>query len=159
MVAQEANVDAALVVRTFGGKNALFLAAVEWPWDPAEELARIVAGPRSRRGHRIVELFVATWEDPEQRAPILALLRSAAGHTEARDLLTQFVATQLLLPMVVTTQSDQPELRAAFIGAYLVGLGMTRYVLELQPLASMAPTRVIEIAGSIVHRLLTAPLP
>jgi AcrR family transcriptional regulator len=158
MVAERAGVDPALVVRAFGGKDALFLAAVDWPFDPALAAAVVTAGPPGEAGQRLVALFVRTWEDPVQRAPILALLRSAAGHEDARRLLTEFLGTRLLGPLVAAVTADHTDLRAALVAAQLVGVGLTRYVLGLEPLASMEPARVVELVGPAVHTLLTAPL-
>jgi AcrR family transcriptional regulator len=158
-VAARAGVDPALVVRTFGGKEGLFLAAVAWPWDPAVELAAVLDGDREGVGRRVVALFVRTWEDPDQRAPILALLRSAAAHDDARRLLAGFLGAQLLGPLVAALDVDEPGLRAALVGAQLVGLGTARHILGLEPLASADPARLVALVGDAVQATLTGPLP
>ena len=158
MVAEAAGVDQALVVRAFGGKEGLFRAALEWPFDPSKEIPTIVDGPRDHAGYRFAELYVATWEDADRRAPILAILRSATSHEPARRLLTTFVTSQILVPLATAVGADEPELRADLVAAHLLGLGLARYVFEFEPLASVERVRLVEIVGSIVQGLLTNDL-
>jgi AcrR family transcriptional regulator len=158
LVAEAAQVDPALVARAFGNKDGLFRAAVAWPFEPAERLPPVVDGPRSRVGHRLARLFVDTWEDPEQRAPIIALLRSATDHEDARALLSTFVARQILVPVAVSIGADEPELRAEYIAAYFIGLGLARYVLRFEPLASDDREHVADVTGKVVQRFLTGAL-
>ena len=159
MVGEAAGVDSALVVRTFGGKEALFLAAVEWPWDPAVIVPTVAAGPKSRAGRRIAEMAVDTWEDPAQRAPILALLASTGANDVARTLLRDFISTQVLVPIVRTCGFDRPELRGSLLGAQLIGLVTARYVLAIEPLASISASALEDIAADAPQRVLTAELP
>src|SRR4051794_24071184 len=79
-IAGEAGVDPALVMHFYGSKDALFTASIEWPFDPPEEIARIVAGPRRSVGERLTRLFVSTWDREAGRNPIVALLRAAMSH-------------------------------------------------------------------------------
>jgi hypothetical protein len=64
-----------------------------------------------------------------------------------------------LVPIVRTARFDQPEQPAAFIAAHLIGTGLARYVLAIEPLATMAPTRVADVVGKVLQRILTVPLP
>jgi AcrR family transcriptional regulator len=158
MIADAASVDQALVVRTFGGKEALFRASVEWPFDPAVAVPAVVAGPRRRIGYRLADLVLATWEDPAGRAPILAIVRSATVHEDARRLLTEFVTTQILVPVATAIDTREPALRADLLASHFIGLGLGRYVFCFEPLASIERERVVDITGAIVQRLLTADL-
>ncbi len=158
-VAETAGVDVALVSRAYGDKDHLFRAAVAWPWDPLEIVPAVAAGPKRRAGHRIAELIVGTWEDPDQRAAILALLSSVPGNPVARTLLRDFVSTQVLIPFVRTCGFDQPELRGALVAAHSIGLCLTRYVLAIEPLASLDASTLVEITGAETQRILGTPLP
>jgi AcrR family transcriptional regulator len=159
MIAHEAKVDPALVARAFEGKHGLFLAAVQWPWDPADVVPAVAAGPKTRAGHRITKLVIDTWEDPDQRAPIVALLTSVGVSDVARKLLGDFITTQVQVPLARACGFDQPELRGALVGAHSVGLCLARYVLAIEPLASMDPAALIDVAGDVTQRILTAKLP
>lgn len=159
MIAEAARVDSALVVRSFEGKDALFRAAVRWPWDPAETVPRVAVGPRSRAGRRIAQLVVETWDDPDQRAPVLALIGSAVATDTARGLMGEFVTSQVLVPFAAACGFDRPELRGALLAAELLGLMMVRHVLAVQPLAGLATATVVDIAGPLAQRILTMPVP
>ena len=159
MIAQEARVDPALVARAFDGKHGLFLAAVQWPWDPAEVVPAVAAGPKRDAGRRIAKVFVDTAEDPGQRAPILALLASTTASDSARTLFRDFLSTQVFIPLVRSCGFDQPELRGSLIGAQNVGLALSRYVLRIEPLASLDAASLVDIIGASTQHILTAPLP
>src|SRR3954447_9420889 len=70
-IGASAGVDAALVVHFFGTKANLLEAAIDWPFDPADEIPRLLAGGKREVGHRIVELLVATWDDASSRSSVL----------------------------------------------------------------------------------------
>jgi AcrR family transcriptional regulator len=159
MIAEAAGVDAALVTRAFDGKHGLFVAAVRWPWDPADVLPTIVPGPKRTAGHRLARLSVDTWEDPARRAPILALLASTSESEPARRLLRDFVSTQILVPFARGCGFDRPELRGALLAAHQLGLVLTRYVLGVEPLAGLDAATLVEVAGSGAQRILSGPLP
>jgi AcrR family transcriptional regulator len=159
MIADAAKVDPALVARAFDGKQGLFLAAVAWPWDPTAVIPSVAAGPKRGAGQRMAELLIDTWEDPEQRAPILALLVSAASSEEARRLLGDFITKQVQVPFVRECGFDHAELRGALLGAHNIGLCMARYVLEIEPLASMDAATLIDVVGATTQRILTFTVP
>jgi AcrR family transcriptional regulator len=159
MVADLAGVDTALVARAFDGKHGLFVAAVRWPWDPAEVLPTIVPGPRRTAGHRLGRLAVDTWEDPDRRAPIVALLASAWESDSARVLLREFVTTQVLVPFARACGFDRPELRGAVLAGHLLGLVLVRYVLAVEPLASLSVESFVEVVGAGAQRILTTDVP
>jgi hypothetical protein len=45
------------------------------------------------------------------------------------------------------------------VGAHSVGLCLARYVLAIEPLASMDTAALIDVAGDVTQRILTAKLP
>jgi Tetracyclin repressor-like, C-terminal domain len=158
MIAARAGVDPAVVARAFDYEHGLFVAAVRWPWDPAAVLPTIVTGPNRGAGRRLAELAVDTWEDPDQRAPILALVTSAAGSEAARTLLGDFVSTQILVPFARKCGFDSPELCGAFLAAHHIGLAMVRDVLAIEPLASLDRDALVAVVGDSAQRILTAPM-
>jgi AcrR family transcriptional regulator len=158
-VADDAGVDPALVVYFFGSKDELFAASIRWPFDPARELPAVIAGGKTDAGARLVRLFLATWDAEEGRNTIVALLRAAMSQKGAERELRTFLETQILGPLVTGLGCDEPELRAGLVASQLLGLGITRHVLELEPLASLDPDRVVELVGPSVQRSLTDPLP
>jgi AcrR family transcriptional regulator len=157
-IATEAGVDAALVVHFFGNKPALLAEAVEWPFDPEVEMPKLLAGGRRQVGRRLVELFVSTWDEEGLRHPVLIMLRAAATEPRAAELLGDFMRLHLLTPLTSRLEVDQPELRAELVQSQLVGLGLMRYVIAAEPIASAEPTQIVDWLAPTVQRYLTGKL-
>jgi AcrR family transcriptional regulator len=154
-IATRAGVDAALVHHYFGTKEQLFTAALEWPIDP-DLLARDVAtGSIAGLGERVTRAFLAVWADPRMRAPIVALVRSSMSHEVAAKLLRQF-ATRVLMAHVSSYLEDLPdrEFRIQAAMAHLVGVGILRYVVELEPIASVPEDELVALVAPTIQRYL-----
>lgn len=157
-IASEADVDPSLVMHFFGSKTDLFVAAIDWPFDPAEEVPRVVGGDPAGAGKRLVELFVATWDAEEKRNTIVALLRAAMNQEAAARQLREFIELEILAPLLAALGSDELELRANLVASHLLGLGITRYVLAFEPIASLDPEAVVELFAPSVQAALTGDL-
>jgi AcrR family transcriptional regulator len=157
-IAAEAGVDAALVVHFFENKATLLAEAIEWPFDPEVEMPKLLVDGRHHAGRHLVRLFVRTWDDEGSRNPILVLLRAATIEPQAGDMLREFMRRRLYTPLMERLSSDEPELRSDLVLSQLLGLGLTRYVLLLEPLASADPEQVIAWISPTVQRYLTGKL-
>ncbi len=156
-IAAEAGVDAALVVHFFGNKATLLAEAVEWPFDPEVEMPKLLVDGRHHAGRHLVGLFVRTWDDEGSRNPILTLLRAATIEPQAASMLREFMG-RLYAPLMDRLRVDQPELRADLAVSQLLGLGLVRYLLKAEPLASATPEAVVDWAAPTVQRYLTGKL-
>src|SRR3954452_15086346 len=141
-VARDAGVDPALVIHFFGSKAGLFTAAVGWPFDPDAEIARVVADGPGSVGINLARMFVRHWEAEHERSPIVAILHVATGDPAGAALMREYLVEHMLRPLIAALGTDQPELRAGLIAAQILGLGVTRYVLAYEPLASAPPDSV-----------------
>ena len=90
--------------------------------------------------------------------PLAALIPSVAGHETAAKLMRQLITRVLVYRIVAPVAPDRPDLRAALVGSQLVGLGMVRYVLRLEPLASADRATVVAAVAPNLQRYLTGPL-
>ena len=153
-----AGVDAALVTHFFGSKANLLAAAVRWPFDPDVEVPRLLAGGPDQVGRRVVRLFTRTWDDERLRDPIITLLGAATTEPRAAELVDDVLGTRLLGPLLAALGSDRRELRANLAASQLVGLGMTRYILGFEPLASARSDRVVAWVAPTVQRYLVDKL-
>ena len=153
-----AGVDAALVTHFFGSKANLLVAAVRWPFDPDVEVPRLLAGGRDQVGRRLVRLFTRTWDERQLRDPIITLLGAAATEPRAGELIDDVLRTRLFGPLLAALGSDRPDLRANLAASQLVGLGMARYILGFEPLASARSDRVVAWVAPAVQRYLVGEL-
>ncbi len=156
-IAAAAGVDPAMVNHWFGGKDGLFTAALDLPVDPTAVIKLILGGGPEQAGERIVRTFLSVW-DPNAGGPFVALLRSASSHEQAARMVREFVTDRIFGPLAATLDSDQPELRATLCGSQVVGLGMTRYVIRLDPIASADVETLVAAIGPTLQRYLTGPL-
>lgn len=156
-IAQRAGVDPAMVNHWFGGKDALFTASISVPIDPAQIREQVLAGGPERVGERIVTGFLQVW-DATGGGPMTALIQSVAGHDDAAGLLREFLADVLIGPIVIAVAPDETALRASLAGSQMIGLGMARYVLKLEPLASADHPTVVAVMAPTLQRYLTGPL-
>ena len=65
-IASEAGVDAALVVRFHGSKDALFRDVMALPPAVAEGIAALADGPTETVGRRLAQVIVGMLEDPDR---------------------------------------------------------------------------------------------
>lgn len=152
-IGARAGVDPALVHHYFGAKEQLFLAAMEIPFDPATTIAATSLGPMEDLGERVARVFLQIWADPVRRAPLLALIRSAMTHEAAATLLRQFVS-RVLLPRVAGVLEDVPdrELRAEAMISHLVGVAMLRFVVKVEPIASVSEDELVALVAPVIQR-------
>ena len=158
-MAAEAGVDPALVMHFFGSKDGLFAACFEWPFDPDEEVPKLLAGKRSEVGERLARLFVTTWDAEAGRNPIVGLLRTALSQESAQRMFRDFLTNRLFGPLAAGLRMDNPDLRVSLASSQLVGVGIIRYIVRLEPLASMDSEAVIALLAPAVQRHLTGRLP
>src|SRR3979490_1424213 len=63
-IAAEAGVNPALVHHFFRTKEQVFVAAMNFPLDPATTVAGLLDGPREDVGRRVVTLILGVWQVP-----------------------------------------------------------------------------------------------
>ncbi len=158
VIADRAGVDPAMVNHWFGGKEALFSEALQLPVNPAEVMTAIMPGDPERLGERIVGQFLTIW-DQTGGGPMATILRSIASHDDAARMLREFIGNVMVKRVVAAVAPDRPDLRAGLVGSQLFGMGLVRYVLKLEPLASADHATVIGAVAPNLQRYLTGPLP
>ncbi len=158
-IAERADVDTALLHHYFGTKSALFTATVDVPFDPTTMLPGALAGDLDGVGERLVRLIVTMWDDPAFRPRGVALIRSTVGGRRTTSLVTGFVSREILrrLGDRIGRGPDAAH-RAGLVASQVVGLIVTRYVIELEPVASASVDRLVADVGPTIQRYLTGPL-
>jgi AcrR family transcriptional regulator len=151
-VAAQAGVDASMVMRYFHSKAGLFTAAVTMDL----QVPDLSSAPVGSRGELLVRHFISRWEDPVRNEEMIALLRTAVtSETVAGQL--QAVVSQLVTEPIVALGDEQAGGRGTLIAAQLLGLALCRYILRLEPLASLPADDVVAAVAPSVQRYLTRP--
>ena len=168
-IAADAGVNPALVHHFYGTKEGLFAAAMKLPVLPSDLLSRAFSAARDRFGDdfeaHLGEVMVGTmlraWDVTEVRTAFLGLLRTAATTDRGLAMLREFITSTILASLVrAAGLGDHAEgrYRAALVGSQVVGLGFTRYLLRLEPIASASTEDLVAAIGPAVQRYLTGDL-
>ncbi|MEU6346528.1 TetR family transcriptional regulator [Streptomyces sp. NPDC046977] len=149
-IAQRAGVTHGLVLRHFGSKQNLFLAAVPGTRS-IEDLTEESGEPLAAR---IAREFVRRLEHPDGTDTFVALVRSAADD--------ELAAAELYVAMQERTDATYRSLlgehalehRVPFLAALLVGVTFSRYVIRAGALAQMSAEHFTEDLTASIHALL-----
>ena len=148
-IAAAANTDASLVIRYFKNKDELFSLVAE----PELHLPDISGV--DRLGEKLVSHFLDLWEGEKAGAGLAILLRSAASNDYAADRLRRVFAEQVLPVITAAGPEENAMFRAGLVSAQLLGLALTRYVLNLPPVVAMDRQFIIENVGETIQRYAT----
>ncbi len=158
-VAAAAGVDSALVHHYFGTKQQLFAAAIHMPIDPMEVLVPLRETPVEELGLKLPSVLLPLW-DSTLGTVLIATLRSILTGPDVglvRSFFRQVIVAE------IAARVDNPTgtgiLRAEFVASQLVGVAMARYILELEPFASLPVQRIAETIAPNLQRYLTGDLP
>lgn len=158
-VAAAAGVDSALVHHYFGTKEQLFAAAVQIPIDPMDVIGPLREVPVEELGYKLPLMLLPLW-DSEIGASFIATLRSILAGAEV-NLFRTFI--QDIIAVEVGTRVDNPPgsgiVRIQFVASQLVGVIMARYILKLEPFASLPAQQIADTIAPNLQRYLTGNLP
>ncbi len=160
-VAQAAGVAPDVVSRYYQSKDKLFAAAMKLPSDPMGALPDLVAPGLAGMGERVTRTTLETLGDEESREALFALVRAGAATNKAAAGLQDFVEVAVIDRIAHTIGVPDARLRANLIMSYLMGVAINRYVLKVEPLASLSDEDVVRIVSPTVQDWLTPtkPLP
>jgi AcrR family transcriptional regulator len=150
-VAADVGVDSALVIRYFGSKQDLFAAAADFTID----LPDLSGVDPDEVADMLLARFFAVWEEDET---FVALLRAAMTSRIAAEALREVFAKQVA-PKLITATPDHPQQRIGLMGAFIIGLATTRYVLVNPPVANISREELSRWAAPVIRQLLVGPAP
>lgn len=157
-VAAKAGVDPALVHHYFGSKDDLFVAALSLPVDPRAVLAGVVAEGAEGAAERLLRTFLSVWDDPELQLPLLGLARTMVDPSGG-ELFRDGFLTVVIGPLGAALGIDEPERRMPVVASQVLGLILMRYLLRVEPIASMPAEELVAVYAPTIQRYLTGPLP
>ncbi|TCC11079.1 TetR family transcriptional regulator [Kribbella soli] len=154
-VARQAGVDAALVHHYFDSKDELFIEAMAIPVDPRRIAAQIVDGPRDEIGRRIATVFLGVWESPDGQQRMKALFRSVVTSDEVARMMREGITQMIIQPVAQVLDVPDAQLRVGLVATQLVGTAIVRYLVGLEPIASIDIETLIDRLAPVLQLHLT----
>lgn len=153
-IARRAGVDPALVRYYFpGGKAELFAVALaDRGVDPVAVASELVAGGVDGLAQRLVETVVGVWDAPGGREQFRAVFGAAASGSSAT--LREFLGREIFGRVAAQLSGADVETRVGLFASHMLGILVARYVLELEPIASMTPADLARHAAPTLQRYL-----
>ena len=160
-VAAAAGVAPDVVGKYYQSKDKLFAAAMRLTFDPGSAIPALVAPGLDGMGERLTRVTLETLGDPETRSDLIALARAGASGGKAAAGLKTFVEQDIVDRLAGVIGVPDARLRANLITSYLLGIAINRYVVRLDPIASMSEDEVVRLVAPTVQDWLTPtrPLP
>ena len=142
-IAEEARVDPALISYHFGSKRGLLGAAMTLGANPAEILADTVGGPLPSLPERLLATLLSAWDDPATGGPLHSFVEAAVSDREVGRLFRELVELEMIPRLAEAIGGADGRRRAAMVACHMAGVVMARYMLRLEPLASMPAAEVV----------------
>lgn len=146
-IARGAGCDPALITYYFGTKQKLFRACMDLPLDPASEIIALLAPGPQGAATRLVDYILDLYEHTLTSDTLLALMRALITDTSTSQRFRTYIRSDVLEQISHFLAAD-PD-RARLLGeeleivlSMLYGVVTMRYIIALEPLASMPRQRI-----------------
>lgn len=158
-VARDADVDPRLVGYYFKDKSALLQACLQLPPGYLEGIAEVMQTPLCRRGSALVRTMLTAWNHPSTAAVLRSVILTAAHEPVALERLRLVFRNNMIGAVAESLDDDERVVRGGLVASQLVGLSMTRYVWQIEPMSSLPDEEVIGLIGPTIQRYLSSRLP
>ncbi|MGV0850686.1 TetR/AcrR family transcriptional regulator [Mycolicibacterium phlei] len=158
-IAADADVDPSMVIYLFGSKADLFRESLRLLVDP-EELAGHIAGTPGDDpdiGTRMVRAYLRIWSSPESGPTMVTALHSATTNSDAHEAFRGFMQNYVLTAVSGVIGGDEDaRVRALLAAGQLIGIAVLRFVMKIEPLASLPDDDLVRLVAPTITRYLTA---
>jgi hypothetical protein len=113
--------------------------------EPAEDLAIT-----------LVRRFLLLCESPRTRRVMLRMVRGSTGDARAGRRFYRIVTRLVLSPAMRARGVQASAMKTELVASQLVGIGVLRYVVQVEPMASASIDEVIELAAPSIRAMLRA---
>jgi AcrR family transcriptional regulator len=154
-VASAAGVTPEVARRYYDNREALFAAAMRLPFEPAAAVSALLAPGLDGMGERLVRSTMSMFADPATRDQLAELIRASAGATAATAALREYLEVAVVDRVARVLGVPDARMRVVLATSYLLGAATSRYVLNLEPLASASDDEVVRLLAPVVQATLT----
>ena len=151
-IAKRAGCTSAMITYYFESKQRLFRASFNLPLDPAETILEHLSEGREGAGDRIARRAFQFYEEGTSgetlRVLMQTLMTDAGTSQRFRDYIRNDVIGEVGAKLGITTELAE-EVEIAMAATF--GIITMRYIVRLEPLASMPKERLIRELGAILQ--------
>ncbi len=158
-VAADAGVDAALISYFFGSKKGLFGAALALSANPPQVLLGALPGTPAGLPERVLRALLDAWDKPEHGEPLRVMVSAAVEDPEVGRLLKEVIEREMIERVAEHLGGAEAGYRAAAFTTQLAGVVLSRYVLELDPVATMTVDELVRHLNPGLHAALAGRRP
>lgn len=138
----------------FRDKEGLFRQVVRLRMRPAGSVQTEVFGVHASPGERVARLFLEQWGGDHGSTPFLGLMRSATSNPRAAAMFRSLIEEEVPPRLSGLVEPEEVARTVALVASQLIGIGTVRYVLRLEPLASMPLPDLARLVGPTIDRYL-----
>ena len=135
-VAAAAGVAPDLIRRYYANREELFAAAMRLPFDPAAAVAQLLAPGVEGLAERLVRFTMDVMSAPDTRELIATMAKAAS-------LLREFLESVLVDRVAAVLGVPDARMRVTLAISYVIGVVGSRYILQMEPLASASEDELV----------------
>jgi hypothetical protein len=127
------------------------------PFGTPEFIDRIVSGGVNQAGRRTLHMLITTW-DHTGGGPFAASAIATAGLAKTADIAQNLFIGPVFDPLLKALGADQIRLRASLCASQVVGLGIMRYAVRIEPIHSMDVDALVDAVAPTLQRYLVGEI-
>jgi Tetracyclin repressor-like, C-terminal domain len=127
------------------------------PFGTPEFIDRIVRGGVNQAGRRTLHMLITTW-DAAGGGPFASGAIATAGLAKTVDIAQGLFIGPVFDPVLKALGADQITFRASLCATQVVGLGIMRYGVRVEPIASLEVDTLVDAVAPTLQRYLVGEI-
>lgn len=154
-VATAAGVAPDMVRRYFNNRDELFAAVLKLPFDPVSAITQLLSPGVEGLAERLVRTTLKMLSEPQTRDQIELMVRDGVGAAKVAASLREFLESLIIDRVAAVLGVPDARMRVTLATSYVVGVAITRYVMNMEPLASASEDEVVRLVTPAVQTALS----
>jgi Tetracyclin repressor-like, C-terminal domain len=131
--------------------------ALRLPFGTPDFIDKIIRGGVNQAGRRTLHMLLTTW-DATGGGPFAASAIATAGLAKTVDVAQSLFIGPVFDPLLKALGADQITLRAALCASQVVGVGIMRYGVRVEPIQSMDVDTLVDAVAPTLQRYLVGEI-
>ncbi len=127
------------------------------PFRTPDFIDRVIRGGVNQAGRRTLQMLLTTW-DATGGGPFAASAIASAGLAKTVDVAQGLFIGPVFDPLLKALGADQITFRASLCASQVVGLGIMRYGVRVEPIQSMDVDSLVDAVAPTLQRYLVGKI-